>query len=228
MGGPAISRTAAGPLPYASREAPAGGRFRETEHGLRAYPLTEALVCASYVAVTGSSEAFVRRFFGIFAVSCVLAGCASQSASQNGGQSDAGDEASITDALVPPALCATDPRAQSFTPGMEQPGKTGVFKARLLEMAPAPASKGDNGWTLQIVDAKGAPVDGATVTVKPFMPDHGHGSSIVPLVTPLGHDGKYTVTRLNLFMPGIWQMTVNVSAASNAADSAVFSFCVAG
>lgn len=178
----------------------------------------------------------VRIFVGLLAFHGALgAACAPAhgtvpadtggSPSRDGG---APDEASIADAVVPPALCATDPRAQSFTPGMEQRGAAGVFRARLLEMAPSPAAKGDNGWTVQIVDANGAVVDAATVTVKPFMPDHGHGSAIVPQVTPVGRDGKFAVTRLNLFMPGIWQITLHVSVAGNAADSAVFTFCVAG
>lgn len=178
--------------------------------------------------MTGSREAFVRVFVGGFAVYCMLGAACGPAHEGSGSAPDAGGEASGADAAVPPALCATDPRAQSFTAGMEQAGSTGIFRVRLLEMAPAPAFKGDNVWTAQIVDATGIPLDGATLTVKPFMPDHGHGSSITPLVIPVGRDGRYTITHLNLFMPGIWRITLAVSGVGSARDSAVFTFCVAG
>jgi hypothetical protein len=69
---------------------------------------------------------------------------------------------------------------------------------------------------------------GAGITAKPFMPDHGHGSSVTPSVTPMGSDGTYQVTDLDLFMPGIWQVTLTITPASGPADSVVFSFCVDG
>ena len=133
----------------------------------------------------------------------------------------------VGDATIPAALCASDPRAQTFTPGLAQAGKAG-FKALLLDMNPIPAAKGDNSWTVQIVDKDGNNVDGATITVKTWMPDHGHASSIIPLVTPVGSGGKYTVSRLNLFMPGIWQITLNLAMPGNVADSMMYTFCVGG
>lgn len=123
-------------------------------------------------------------------------------------------------------VCVGDTRAEVFTPGMEAPGVMGVFRLRLASIDPAPAIKGTNTWAVEIVDAGGAAVTGATVTAKPFMPDHGHGSSIVPTVTEIG-EGKYTIDSLVLFMPGLWQTTIAVST-SGASDSAVFSFCVPG
>ncbi len=167
----------------------------------------------------------MRTFFGLSAFFCLaVAGCAGNH--DQAAETDAGTGPEA--AVILPALCASDARVQTFSPGMEQTGRSGMYKARLLEMAPAPAAKGDNGWTVQIVDGKGAPLDGAKLTVKPFMPDHGHGSSIVPLVTATGSEGKYTVTRLNLFMPGIWQITVNVTSSAKTTDAIVFTFCVAG
>lgn len=161
------------------------------------------------------------RLVAASAVCALLAALSSCSQASN-----ATDDAGVPADDAPAPFCATDPRAQSFTPGLAQSGKSGVLHAKLLDIAPAPTAKGDNAWTLALFDAAGAPVDGATISVKPFMPDHGHGSSITPLVTPAG-SGKYGISRLNLFMPGLWQITFNVQTSAGAVDSIVYSFCVA-
>ena len=142
------------------------------------------------------------------------------SAAGSGGSSAAGAGGGAT------GVCASDGRAQVYTPGMEAAGAMGLFRVRLVSIDPAPAVKGDNAWVVEIVDACGATVSGATVAAKPYMPDHGHGSSIVPTVTELGA-GRYQVASLVLFMPGLWQTTIAITAPG-AADSVVFSFCVAG
>ena len=100
---------------------------------------------------------------------------------------------------------------------------------RLLTITPNPVFKGNNVWNLQVVDKNGAPVSGATITVKPFMPDHGHGSSIIPQVAAGSDPGTYDVTLLNLFMPGIWTITILVTtgtAPNTVTDQSVFTFCV--
>jgi hypothetical protein len=129
-----------------------------------------------------------------------------------------------------PSFCDSDPRVLAFTPGLLVKGKSGALQAKLLTIDPTRVSKGDNTWSLQLLTGDGTdkPVDGATLTVKPFMPDHGHGSAIVPLVTPAGSEGKYAITRLNLFMPGLWQITINAAVPGTPAvtDSIVYTFCV--
>jgi hypothetical protein len=131
-----------------------------------------------------------------------------------------------TQAAPAPSLCATDSRAQSYTAGMEQKGTAGTLSVKLESINPNPVIKGNNDWKVQVVDASGTPVDGATITVKPFMPDHGHGSSITPQVAAGSDPGTYDVSLLNLFMPGIWTVTFNVATSANVTDSAVFTFCV--
>ena len=159
--------------------------------------------------------------FLLFAMTSTSASCSPATEGQT--QSDAGD---TPDAA--PSFCASDPRALTFTPGLEQTGKSGALKAKLLTIDPAHVTKGDNAWTVQLLDASDHPVDGATLTIKPYMPDHGHGSAIVPLSTPSGSDGKYAITRLNLFMPGLWQITITAATSASPAvtDAIVFSFCV--
>ena len=130
------------------------------------------------------------------------------------------------DASAPAALCATDSRAQTYASGMEQKGSAGTFEIKLLSITPAPAFKGNNAWTIQVVDTSGAPVSGATIKVNPFMPDHGHGSSITPQIAPGSDPGTYDITLLNLFMPGIWTVTIVVTSSSGVSDQSVFTFCI--
>ena len=133
-----------------------------------------------------------------------------------------------TDAATDAAtLCATDPRTTAFHAGISAKSSKGTFTVAIVDATPAPPARDDNSWNLALTDATGAPLSVATLTVKTFMPDHGHGSSIVPVVTPLAAKGSYSLSKLNLFMPGVWQITFVVSAADGTTDTAVFTFCVA-
>ncbi len=121
--------------------------------------------------------------------------------------------------------CLTDMRAMTYAANMELPSKEARLKLVLVSSDPAPPTKGNNNWMLKVLDAAGAPVMGATLDVKPFMPDHGHGTSIVPTITPAGD--AYKVDNVNLFMAGLWQVTITVSAGMKS-DFGVFSFCIPG
>lgn len=122
--------------------------------------------------------------------------------------------------------CERDTRKDTYAAGLSKKGAT--FTVKILDAQPAPPVKGTNVLTLQVSDAAGAPVNGATVTVVPFMPDHGHGSAVVPVVTALGADGKYTVEKLYLAMSGLWEIRVNVTAPGAAPTDVTFSFCLDG
>jgi hypothetical protein len=147
----------------------------------------------------------------------------------SGGQSgpaDAGSEQVGNDdgALIG---CQTDPRDDTYAPNLTKTGKSGLFQFVLVSANPAPPALNNNSWVLRVVDAKGNPLPGASiVSVTPFMPDHGHGTSAVPMATPNG-DGSFTVAPLYLYMAGLWQITI-VAQSGTQKDSAVFSFCIAG
>ncbi len=121
--------------------------------------------------------------------------------------------------------CLTDVRAMTYAANMQLASKEGRLKLVLESSDPAPPIKGNNNWVLKVLDAAGAPVTGATLMVVPKMPDHGHGTSIVPTITPMGD--AYQIGNVNLFMAGLWEVTISVSAAMSS-DYGVFSFCVAG
>jgi hypothetical protein len=104
-------------------------------------------------------------------------------------------------------------------------GTSGTFSVRLDAVDPWPLVKGENTLTVTVVDAADNPVTDATLTLKPFMPDHGHGSSIVPLVGPAKPDGSIEIDHVNTAMPGIWQLTFAVTKGGQS-DSSVVTFCV--
>ena len=88
----------------------------------------------------------------------------------------------------------------------------------------ATLTRGDSTMQYVITDAKdGSPVDGLTITIVPWMPAMGHGTSVPPTVVPLGN-GTYEIDNVDLFMAGLWQLRTNVS--SNAGDDVVFALQV--
>jgi hypothetical protein len=139
-----------------------------------------------------------------------------------GSGNKANDGASMGDAAIG---CLNDPRAQVYTANMQQKGFGNLLTFVLTAADPAPPAKGANTWTVKLLDGAANVVTDGTITASPFMPDHGHGSSVVPETTPSG-DG-YTVAPLYFFMPGLWQVTLQaMTPAGN--DSMVFNFCIPG
>ena len=123
--------------------------------------------------------------------------------------------------------CSDDARSDHYAAGLEKASANGVFKVTLISADPAPPAKGDNTWTVEIHDAGDAPVDGATLTVRPWMPDHGHGTSIEPMVAPGTAAGQYVISNIDLRMPGLWEVTLTIEAGGTT-DEVVFAFCVEG
>lgn len=122
--------------------------------------------------------------------------------------------------------CSDDPRALTYVANLERPGDGGTFRFILEQGSPAPPGRGTNTWTVKVTDLDGAVVPGASLAVRPFMPDHGHGTSVVPQVSP-GPADDFTVDVLYLFMPGIWEITLTATAGTTS-DRTTFTFCVEG
>jgi hypothetical protein len=124
-------------------------------------------------------------------------------------------------------LCDSDPRAMKYAAGMSQATMTGGLKVSLVDAMPGPPAENENVWTIKVTDANGDPVDGATISMKPWMPDMGHGSSVTPVIAAMS-GGMYQVTVIDLIMPGIWTNTFTIKAGSAPATTAVFTFCIDG
>jgi YtkA-like len=121
--------------------------------------------------------------------------------------------------------CASDSRAMTYTVGMAQVGSGAEVTFKLMSVSPAPPMRNDNTWQVDLVDGNGDPIEGAVMTATPFMPDHGHGTPIKAVVTEPS-PGHYDIEPLNLWMPGIWQVTLDATPQGGTKDQAVFTFCI--
>jgi YtkA-like len=89
---------------------------------------------------------------------------------------------------------------------------------RTVTMYPASTGlvQGLNTIELVVTDARtSAPVDGLTMSIVPWMPTMGHGSSAIPVVQPEG-GGVYVARDVSLFMPGTWQLRTNLTTDDDA------------
>jgi hypothetical protein len=129
---------------------------------------------------------------------------------------------------LPNNPCDEDARAEQYVAGLEKPSDAGMFTARLVEGTPAPPDRGNNTWSLQIMDPNGSPLAGVSeVRVRAWMPDHGHGTNPLWNEATAAQDGTFEVGPFNLFMPGLWEFTISVEA-ENQTDTALVAFCVEG
>lgn len=128
------------------------------------------------------------------------------------------------------STCTADPRAMAYSANLTLTGKAGALKTVLASSEPSPPYKGDNTWMVKLQDAvTNAALDGATINAVPYMPDHNHFSPYKVVVTPMGGgSGLYQLKPVNLFMAGIWEVTLSVTTAEGKADQTMFSICIEG
>ena len=79
-----------------------------------------------------------------------------------------------------------------------------------VRTSPQPPPRGTIAVEFTVTNTAGAPIDDLSLAVRPWMPAHGHGTSVVPTVTPEGQ-GKYLSTNVDLFMPGHWELQTSFS-----------------
>lgn len=119
--------------------------------------------------------------------------------------------------------CATE-TADQYTVGLEKMGT--VLDVKMMSALPAPPSRGDNEWIIHINTVAGAaPVTGATINVTPFMPKHQHGTPVDVTIQAMPSAGEYKLSPVNLWMPGVWETTIEMSSTSGT-DSVVYRFCI--
>ena len=116
--------------------------------------------------------------------------------------------------------------ADDYAAGMLKTGTNGKVTVELVTSDPGPPIKGSNSWRVVVKDSNGAPLDGATIGVLPFMPYHGHGTQVEPVVTPMAN-GSYGIAPLYFYMAGLWETTLKITTSDGATnDSVAFSFCI--
>lgn len=138
------------------------------------------------------------------------------------GCSDGGHDDDVVD-------CAKETRKDDFVVGLEKVGTSNKLDFKLLASDHFPQEPGDNEWTLLISTMVGGtvagPLTGGTLSVSPFMPDHGHLAPKPVVVTPLADPGQYKLSEINTWMPGLWETTIQVTGADG--DKVVFKTCIA-
>jgi len=90
-----------------------------------------------------------------------------------------------------------------------------------VRFSPDPPTTGEDAAQLAFTDASGAPVAGLDLSVVPWMPAHGHGTSVNPTVTETS-PGVFVASPLYLFMPGSWELRMTVGGTVD--DTAKASF----
>jgi len=166
------------------------------------------------LAFSGAARLSAVLVAGLLAATSGVTACSSDD--DGGGSSSSSGK---------PGTCEADARKDVYAAGLTK--KASSLTVALLASSPSPPAKSMNAFTLRITDAGGAPVDGATVAVTPYMPDHAHGTNVVPEVAAKG-DGTYEVSKIYLVMPGFWRITVTVTTPGAAPQEVAFSFCVEG
>jgi hypothetical protein len=123
--------------------------------------------------------------------------------------------------------CSHVSGADTYSPGLEHPGANG-YVVQLIDAQPSPPAKGDNVWNVRVLNPDQTPASGMDISVKTWMPHHQHGSPINAEVTHGPGAGEYVLNPVNLFMPGIWEVTINIGNGAAAVDAVTFTFCIDG
>ncbi len=120
---------------------------------------------------------------------------------------------------------AEETPGDTYHAGLSRAGEAGL-QIEFVDAVPAPPDRGDNAWTIELSEG-GAPVDDCELTVTPFMPQHGHGTSAVPEITSMEAAGQYHIEPVNLFMPGLWEVDFGLKCGETT-DQLKFSFWIEG
>jgi hypothetical protein len=117
--------------------------------------------------------------------------------------------------------CETYPGVKPYCPGMTAKGENGMLTFELVASDPQPPASGpgvEDTFTMEFLDSSGKPVTDAQICITPYMPQMGHGASVTPTAT-LQSDSTFTISNLNLFMPGVWQISFAVCAAGDTCNA---------
>jgi hypothetical protein len=112
-----------------------------------------------------------------------------------------------------PVNCVKLTEDDEFVIGLTKTGDGGKYDFKLTNFSPAPPARLLNEWTISITStAAGAAPLAATETLymTPYMPKHGHGAGVDVEIEPMPTAGEFKFTTINLHMPGLWEVTVEV------------------
>ena len=118
---------------------------------------------------------------------------------------------------------APPPGAFAETPASVLTTAAGSYRIALHSAPDAQPSRGVNSLRLVVTKiADGSPAQGLDVDIVPWMPAMGHGASVKPTVQAGAEPGVYTVSNVNLFMPGLWEIRATIGGATSDHATAQF------
>ena len=132
--------------------------------------------------------------------------------------------AAIVVALVVPVAATAMPHASrpaQLNQSLDRTSDKGLFRIKVASSASPIPMNAIHRWTVQIADARGRPVSGASLTVDGGMPEHGHGLPTAPRAIAAGEPGHYVIQGMKFSMDGWWELKLAINAAG-ASDKVTF------
>ena len=128
----------------------------------------------------------------------------------------------LTFAAGGPGLAAPHAsRPANLDRSLERTTDKGLFRVKVASATSPIPMNAMHRWTVEISDARGRPVSGATLNVDGGMPEHGHGLPTAPRAVPTGTAGHYAIQGMKFSMDGWWELKLAIRAAG-ASDAVTF------
>jgi hypothetical protein len=109
------------------------------------------------------------------------------------------------------AMPTTTPPSFAADPDQTLLSDSGALRID-VRFSPRPPTVGSDAVQLTFTDTNGDGMSGLSLTVVPWMPAHGHGTSVDPTVTETA-TGTFVAAPLYLFMPGSWELRMTTSGS---------------
>lgn len=125
--------------------------------------------------------------------------------------------------------CVKETTDDELVIGFSKPGENGLYTFSFTEFSPAPPARFLNEWKLSIMTtaSPAAPLAATEVlAMTPYMPQHGHGAGVDVEIEPMPTAGEFKFSSINLHMPGLWEVTVEVDPGASNYDKVVFKPCI--
>ena len=115
-----------------------------------------------------------------------------------------------------------------YISGVERTTDDGTYLVTLVRSTPTPKFTDDYTWIVTVEDASCAVLNEVHVKAEPTMPQHGHGTTPEFTEATLDNADQYTLEDMDLFMPGIWQIEIEVEAEDGTSDKVSWFFDLLG
>ena len=91
------------------------------------------------------------------------------------------------------------------------PSASGMMRVA-VRWSPAVPAVGVDAGELTVTDRTGTPIAGLVLSIVPWMPAHGHGTSVKPAISETA-PGVFVATPLYLYMSGHWELRTTIGGA---------------